>query len=70
MSAATGAPDEQFQVTSTPQPTSDSEVDLEHLPLGDGKISTEPQAGYIWSCQTTFNGGGAFRDGDWINGDG
>jgi hypothetical protein len=45
-------------------------LDLRHLPLGDGKISTSPQQGYVWSCQTQFGGGGAFRDGDWIKGDG
>lgn len=45
-------------------------LDLHALPLGDGKISTEPQTGYVWSCQTQFNGKGAFRDGDWINSNG
>jgi len=39
------------------------------LPLGDGKISTGPELGYVFSCQTQFGGGGgAFRDGDWIQG--
>ena len=41
----------------------------ELLPLGDGHISTSPKVGYIFSCQSKFNGGGAFRDGDWIVGD-
>lgn len=39
-----------------------------YLPLGDGKISTKAKSGYIFSCQTEFHGGGAFRDGDWILG--
>lgn len=26
------------------------------LPLGDGKISTGPKAGYVYSCQTQFSG--------------
>ncbi len=39
-----------------------------YLPLGDGRISTSAKQGYIFSCQTNFNGGGAFRDGDWIKG--
>lgn len=47
-------------------------VDITHLPLGDGHISTQPQVGYVWSCQTNFNSnaGGAFVDGPWFNGDG
>lgn len=36
------------------------------LPLGDGKISPAPKAGYMYSCQTAFRGGGAHRDGEWI----
>ena len=45
-------------------------VDTTHLPLGDGKISTSPKVGYVFSCQTQFNGGGASHSGNWINGDG
>ena len=37
------------------------------LPLGDGKISQGPNAGCIWACHTDPNGGGAFRDGPWID---
>lgn len=36
------------------------------LPLGDGYVSFTPQRGYIFSCQSQFAGGGAFRDGPWI----
>lgn len=45
-------------------------VDSTKLPLGDGKISTEPKKGYVYSCQTRFspNAGGAQADGPWING--
>jgi YHYH protein len=46
------------------------EVDLTHLPLGDGKISTEPKKGWIWACRIDPNAGGAFRDGPWIKPDG
>jgi len=37
-------------------------------PLGDGKISSAPQAGYIWSCQQNFNANapGAQVVGSWI----
>lgn len=38
------------------------------LPLGDGKISTTPKIGYVYSCQTQFNGGGAVNSVPWIIG--
>ncbi|HEY7065347.1 MAG TPA: YHYH protein [Chloroflexota bacterium] len=45
-------------------------IDLTELPLGDGKISSGPVAGSIWSCTTSFGGGGAFQNGPWIHADG
>ena len=42
-------------------------VDLTHLPLGDGKISTAPERGHIWACRVDPGAGGAFRDGPWID---
>jgi YHYH protein len=37
------------------------------LPLGDGQISARPERGRIFACETHFfDGGGAFRSGDWI----
>ena len=47
-----------------------SDVDLTHLTVGDGKYSTSPQVGYVYSCMTSFNGGGASGTGSWMNGDG
>ncbi len=47
-----------------------SDVDLTHLEVGDGKYSTSPQIGYVYSCMTSFNGGGAQGTGNWMNGDG
>lgn len=49
-----------------------TDVDLTRLPLGDGRVSTEPLAGYVWSCQTSFptDNVGAYAVGDWFNGDG
>jgi hypothetical protein len=47
-----------------------SAVDLTHLELGDGKASTSPQVGFVFSCMTSFNGGGASGTGSWMNGDG
>jgi hypothetical protein len=38
------------------------------IPLGDGKISTTaPAVGYVYSCTSTFDGGGASAVGPWIN---
>jgi hypothetical protein len=43
-------------------------ADSKQLPLGDGKISAGPRAGYIFSCGLGPGGGGAFADGPWIHG--
>lgn len=45
-------------------------LDTTHLTLGDHKTSTSPQKGYVFACQTQFNGGGAQHTGSWINSDG
>lgn len=37
------------------------------LPLGDGKVSSAPRAGYVYSCTTSFRGGGARHAGSWLN---
>jgi hypothetical protein len=37
------------------------------LPLGDGKVSSEPKVGHVMACNSRFpGGGGAHRVGDWI----
>jgi hypothetical protein len=56
--------------TTTTTTPSSGPVDLTHLPVGDGKYTTTPKAGYIYTCQTTFNGGGASAKGPWFNSDG
>lgn len=39
------------------------------LPIGDGKVSSEPRAGYVFACQTSFRPGpGLQQGGDWIVG--
>ena len=43
-------------------------MDPRALPLGDGKVSTEPRRGYVFSCMTQFRGGGAQHAGSWIHG--
>ena len=60
------------QQTATAAPTAAateaSPIDLSKLPLGDQKISTSPQRGYIYICHSgNSGGGGAFQDGPWIN---
>jgi len=43
-------------------------VDPAKVPLGDGRLSTGPKAGYVWSCQSSFGGvGGAQATGPWID---
>lgn len=41
--------------------------DPKNLPLGDGRLTTQPQRGHIWACRTDPNAPGAGRDGPWIN---
>ena len=42
------------------------DVGIGPQPLGDGKVSSEPKVGYLWSCRTNFGGGvGAHRLGPW-----
>ena len=43
-------------------------INMHALPVGDGKISTTPKVGYIFSCQKTFAGGGAQGSSPWIDG--
>ena len=47
-----------------------ADVDRSRLPLGDGHVTTAPRIGAVFSCQTSFNGGGAFTNGPWIHADG
>jgi hypothetical protein len=55
--------------TAATSTTSVGVSDPAALPLGDGKVSSTPTRGYVFSCQTTFptNAPGAFRDGPWID---
>lgn len=39
------------------------------LPVGDGRVSAQPQAGYVYACQTHFRGGGARHAGTWFRGE-
>jgi len=61
------------KVTSTVKVVQNSNItlhntmNLQAIPLGDGKVSTEPKKGYVYSCQTSFRGGGAQHNGNWIH---
>src|SRR5215213_3825837 len=48
------------------------EPDLTKLPVGDGKLSQEPQVGYVWRCGDggPSSNGGAQVKGPWFNSDG
>src|SRR5690242_14266965 len=54
--------------TITPTTSTSGAPALNALPLGDGKVSTSPRVGYVYSCQTTFGGGGANGATPWITG--
>ncbi|WP_310487765.1 YHYH protein [Chamaesiphon sp. VAR_69_metabat_338] len=42
-------------------------MDLTRLPMGDGRLSSSPKAGWIWPCRVNgSNIGGAHRKGPWI----
>lgn len=53
-----------------PYKPSVANVDLQRIPIGDGRISTKPEQGYLWSCRTKFGGPrrhGAHAAGTWIH---
>ena len=45
-------------------------LNVHALPLGDGKVSTAPKVGYVYSCQQSFSAAkaGAEHAGGWIQG--
>lgn len=50
-----------------------AKIDLKNIPIGDGRISTEPQVGYVWSCRSDLGNdwiGGAQMSGSWVHADG
>ena len=71
--SATAAPVDSAPTPESAIPTDEaahtSDVDHTHIPLGDGKLSSAPQSGYVWSCMshTNVSSLGTFP---WLNGDG
>jgi YHYH protein len=39
------------------------------LPVGDGKVSDQPKAGYVFACNSSFRTSGARHTGSWFHGD-
>ncbi len=78
VSAATTAPVASTTLSATPAAPSGASsaasanvwkgtVDPTKIPLGDGHVSTTPMAGFVDSCVSVFQGGGARHAGDWID---
>jgi len=44
-------------------------VIAQFLPLGDGHVTDHPAVGNVYSCNSTFRGGGARHEGPWFHGD-
>lgn len=44
-------------------------LDIHHLPLGDGRVSDTPRAGYQMACRMGPGRGGGAHGGNWIHGD-
>jgi YHYH protein len=60
-SAASSASSSEANFEATP-------VNVHKLPLGDDLYTTDAaKRGYVYSCITDFNGGGAFAQGPWID---
>jgi hypothetical protein len=66
-SAASTATSVEPPSTSTTSDLASGGPDLTALPLGDDRYSDVPRVGYVYACQTSFAGGGAFTQGPWID---
>ena len=62
-----GAASPASSASRKPTTAAAASVDVTKLPLGDGRYRTSPAKGYVDTCQTRFGGGGAFRNGPWID---
>jgi hypothetical protein len=45
------------------------DLSLNELPVGDGKVSDQPNVGYVFACNSNFRTGGARHTGSWFHGD-
>lgn len=53
--------------TTTTAEAAGSELDLTALPLGDGKYTDVPEAGYLYACNPDGGTSGAMEEGPWID---
>lgn len=71
--AGCGSDDSSTSVSTSGEAASGLEatpIDVTALPLGDDMYTTDrAKRGYVFSCITDFNGGGAFEQGPWIDAD-
>jgi YHYH protein len=70
--SSSGGTGDSSATTSAAESAEDSfkatSIDVHKLPLGDGMYVTDgPKSGYVYSCITNFDGGGAFKQGPWID---
>jgi hypothetical protein len=66
--AAAGSLPATLAATSRTVQSARSGTNLAALPLDDGHYTTAgPRTGWVYSCHSTFNGGGSRSDGPWIN---
>jgi len=56
-----------FSISLTASLAGAHTLDPHRLPLGNGKVSSEAKRGYVYSCQSQFNGRGAQHAGEWIH---
>lgn len=66
-STATTQPLDHIPQQSTSNNNWSSSINPAAIPLGDGKVSSTPEVGYVDSCTQTFKGGGATGKTPWIN---
>ena len=57
-------------IATQAKPKTGNPLDPKNLPLGDGRVGSQPKRDYVMSCQDRFHGGGTFTDGNWIRSDG
>ena len=67
VSGAGSSPSSSTASAGAADSTTVSAVNPAAIPLGDGHVSSSPKAGYVDSCTTSFNGGGAQHAGPWLD---
>jgi hypothetical protein len=55
------------QPTVNEVPAAINPINPKSIPIGDGKVSSKPEIGYVDACSNLSGGGGAETDGPWID---